>query len=232
MGSNKFHRSLQKGANMETLSSDLTTNPTQGDVPFGSLSTITESPLKFGLLYAGSDDGNIQISKDGGYTWTNVSKNLPKTVKGLYVTRVTSSKYKESKVYATLNGYRNDHFNSYVFVSEDYGNNWKQINKDLPAEPVNVIVEDNISDSILYIGTDGGLYVTIDAGNTTMQWNSGMPKSVPVHDLVIHTRENELVVGTHGRSIYIAALANVQKLLKDPSYKEKREKEIAETSKN
>ncbi len=232
MGSNKFHRSLQKGASMETLSTDLTTNPTQGDVPFGSLSTITESSLKFGLLYVGSDDGNIHISKDGGYTWTNVSKNLPKTVKGLYVTRVTSSKYKESKVYATLNGYRNDHFNSYVFVSEDFGTTWKQINKDLPAEPVNVIIEDNVSDSILYIGTDGGLYVTIDAGNSTMQWNKNMPQSIPVHDLVIHTRENELVVGTHGRSIYIAALANIQKLLKDPSYKEKREKEIVETNKN
>lgn len=232
MGSNKFHRSLQKGVSMETLSTDLTTNPIQGDVPFGSLSTITESSLKFGLLYVGSDDGNIHISKDGGYTWTNVSKNLPKNVKGLYVSRVTSSKYKESKVYATLNGYRNDHFNSYVFVSEDYGNNWKQISKDLPAEPVNVIVEDNVSDSILYIGTDGGLYVSIDAGNTSMQWNNGMPKSIPVHDLVIHPRENELVVGTHGRSIYIASLVSIQKLLKDPSYKEKREKDIAETNKN
>lgn len=232
MGSNKFHRSLQKGANMETLSTDLTTNPTQGDVPFGSLSTITESPLKFGLLYVGSDDGNIQVSKDGGYTWTNISKNLPKTVKGLYVSRVTSSKYKEGKVYATLNGYRNDHFNSYVFVSEDYGNNWKQINKDLPAEPVNVLIEDVDNENITYIGTDGGLYVSIDAGNTSMQWNNGMPKSVPVHDLVIHPRENELVVGTHGRSIYIAPLANIQKLLKDPSYKEKREKEIVETNKN
>lgn len=226
MGSNKFHRSLQKGASMETLSEDLTTNPVQGDVPFGSLSTIAESSLKFGLLYTGTDDGNVHISKDGGYTWNNIGKNLPKITRGLYVSRVASSSFKEARVYVTFNGYRNDHFNSYVFVSEDYGNNWKQIAKDLPLEPVNVIVEDNKNDSIIYIGTDGGVYVSLDAGATTMQWNKSMPRSIPVHDLVIQTRDNELVVGTHGRSIYIAPLDNIQKLAKDAVYKEKIEKEL------
>ncbi len=226
MGSNKFHRSLQKGASMETLSEDLTTNPAQGDVPFGSISTIAESSLKFGLLYTGSDDGNVHISKDGGYTWSNIGKNLPKITRGLYVSRVASSSFKEARVYVTFNGYRNDHFNSYVFVSEDYGNNWKQIAKDLPLEPVNVIVEDNKNDSIIYIGTDGGVYVSLDAGATTMQWNKSMPRSVPVHDLVIQTRDNELVVGTHGRSIYIAPLDNIQKLAKDAVYREKIEKEM------
>jgi photosystem II stability/assembly factor-like uncharacterized protein len=231
-GSNKFHRSLKKGMNMETLSDDLTTNPTQGDVPFGSLTTIAESPLKFGLLYTGSDDGNLQVSKDGGYTWNNISKNLPKHIRGLYVSRVTSSIFKESRVYATVNGYRNDHFGSYVFMSDDFGINWKQIAKDLPAEPVNVIIEDIKYDSILYIGTDGGLYVSIDAGNTVMQWNKNMPKSIPVHDLVIQSRDNEIIVGTHGRSIYIAALDNVQKLLKNPTYKEKVVKDKSEIIEN
>jgi photosystem II stability/assembly factor-like uncharacterized protein len=225
-GSNKFHRSLKRGNDFETLSGDLTTNPTQGDVPFGSITTIGESPLKFGLLYAGTDDGNIQLSKDGGYTWQNISTSLPKPLKGLYISRVAASKFKESRVYATLNGYRNDHFGSYVFVSEDYGTSWKQIAKDLPAEPVNVIAEDNKQDSLLYIGTDGGLYVSIDAGSTSMQWNKNMPKSVPVHDIVIHPRDNEIVVGTHGRSIYIAKLDSVQLLLQNPTYKAQRQKEI------
>jgi photosystem II stability/assembly factor-like uncharacterized protein len=226
-GSNKFHRSLRKGAKMETLSDDLTTNPTQGDVPFGSLTTITESALKFGLVYVGTDDGNVHITKDGGYNFSNITKNLPKHLRGLYVSRVVASRFKEGRVFVTLNGYRNDHFNSYVFVSEDFGKSFKQICKDLPIEPVNVLIEDYQQENILYVGTDGGLYVTIDGGNTSMQWNNAMPKSVPVHDLVIQPRENELVVGTHGRSIYIASLTNVQKLLTDNEYKEKRIQAIA-----
>ncbi len=215
-GSNKFHRSLNKADTLITLSNDLTTNPTQGDVPFGTLTTISESPLKFGLLYVGSDDGNIQISKDGGYTWQLINQKLPK---GLYVSRIVASAHKESKVYATLNGYRNDHFNSYVFVSEDYGNTWTQICKDLPVEPVNVIREDHKYDSILYVGTDGGLYVSIDAGNSSMMWTKGLPQSVPVHDIAIHTRDNEIVLGTHGRSIYIAKLDSIQLLVKNPAFK-------------
>ena len=209
------------------MSEDLTTNPIQGDVPFGTLTSISESALKFGLIYVGTDDGNIHVTKDGGYSFTNITKNLPKSLRGLYISRVTSSKFKEARVYVTLNGYRNDHFNSYVFVSDDYGNNFKQICKDLPIEPVNVIVEDLQQESILYVGTDGGLYVSLDGGNSSMQWNAGMPKSIPIHDLVIHPRENELVVGTHGRSLYIAALNNIQRLVTDADYKEKKVKALA-----
>jgi len=220
-GSNKFHRSLNRADTLITLSNDLTTNPPQGDVPFGTLSTIHESPLKFGLLYAGTDDGNIQVSKDGGYTWTNISQQLPKATKGLYVSRLIASAFKEGRVYASLNGYRNDNFTPWLFVSEDFGSTWKQIGKDLPAEPINVIREDAQNDSILYVGTDGGLYVSIDAGNTSMAWNNGLPKSIPVHDIAIHSRENEIVLGTHGRSLFIAKLDNVQKLLKDAAYRKK-----------
>lgn len=222
-GSNKFHRSLKKGAEVETLSADLTTNPTQGDVPFGSLTTICESPLKFGLLYVGTDDGKIHISKDGGYTWEDIGKNLPKKLQGLYVSRVTCSAFKEGVVYVSLNGYRNDHFNSYIFMSDDYGKNWKPIMTDLPLEPVNVIKEDVKQPEILYVGTDGGLYVSIDAGKTSMAWNKGMPYGVPVHDIVVHNRDNEIVVGTHGRSIYIAPLKGIQQLVTDAAYKQKAE---------
>ncbi|MES2005339.1 MAG: glycosyl hydrolase [Bacteroidota bacterium] len=222
-GSNKFHRSFNKGDSSVAMSGDLTTNPKQGDVPFGTSTTISESPIRFGLIYVGTDDGNIQVTKDGGYTWELVTKKLPK---GLYVSRVTASAFKEGRVYASLNGYRNDNFLPYVYVSEDYGASWKQIGKDLPNEPVNVIKEDLTNENILYIGTDGGLYVSIDGGASSMMWNKGLPYSVPVHDIALHPRENDLILGTHGRSIYIAKLDEVQKLAKDPAYREKKEAEL------
>jgi photosystem II stability/assembly factor-like uncharacterized protein len=230
VGSNRFHRSLLKGDQMQSLSPDLTNGPKSGDVPFATISTISESPLRFGLIYVGTDDGNIQVSKDGGYSFTLVNKPGGKKMTlpaGLYVSRVVASGFKESRVYATLNGYRNDHFQAYVFVSEDYGANWTAIAQDLPAEPVNVLREDPKNDSILYIGTDGGLYVTINGGQSTMAMNKGLPKSVPVHDLAIQKRENEIVVATHGRSLYIAKLDDVQKLLSDPAHYEKKKAESA-----
>ncbi|MEK7199729.1 MAG: glycosyl hydrolase [Bacteroidota bacterium] len=221
-GSNKFHRSLNRGDSSVALSADLTTNPKQGDVPFGTATTISESPLRFGLIYVGTDDGNIQVSKDGGYNWERIIRKLPK---GLYVSRVTASSFKEGRVYASLNGYRNDHFLPYLFVSDDYGANWKPIGKDLPNESINVIKEDLTNENLLYIGTDGGLYVSIDGGNSSMMWNKGLPYSVPVHDIAMHPRENELILGTHGRSIYIAKLDEVQKIAKDPEYRAKKEAE-------
>lgn len=214
---------MNRGDSMVTMSADLTTNPAQGDVPYGTLSTISESPLKFGLIYVGTDDGNIQVSKDGGYTWSLITKKLPK---GLYVSRVVASAYSESRVYITLNGYRNDHFLPYVYVSEDYGSTWKQIGKDLPNEPVNVIKEDHANEGILYVGTDGGLFVSIDRGESFMQWHKGLPVSVPIHDIVTQARENEIVLGTHGRSLYIGKLDDVQKLYKDADYRAKRQAEL------
>jgi photosystem II stability/assembly factor-like uncharacterized protein len=234
-GSNKFHRSLNRGDSMVTLSTDLTNGRKEGDVPYGTLTTLSESPLRFGLLYAGTDDGNIHVSKDGGYSWTLISKpagknNAGAMPQGLWVSRLIASQYKESRVYATLNGYRLDHFAPYLFVSEDYGTTWKQIGKDLPAEPLNVIREDPKYDSILYVGSDGGLYVTLDAGNNFMMWTSGLPKSVPVHDIAIQQRDNEIVLGTHGRSLYVAKLDSVQLLLKNTDYRQKQQGNVDKAS--
>ena len=113
-------------------------------------------------------------------------------------------------MYATLNGYRNDHFEPYVFVSNDYGATWSAIAGNLPLEPVNVIREDANNEKILYAGTDGGVYVSTDAGKNWKWWNNGLPKSIPVHDIAIQERENELLIGTHGRSIYVADLNTIQ----------------------
>ena len=218
-GSNRFHRSLEKGENMQALSPDLTGGKKEGDVPFGTLSALAESPIRFGLLYAGSDDGNIHISRDGGYTWTKISTALPRE---LWVSHITPSQHKEGRVYVTQNGYRNDHFLPYLSVSDDYGATWKMLGKDLPFEPLNVVREDPRHDSILYVGSDGGIYVSFDAGNSFMAWNKGLPASVPVHDIAIQERENELVLGTHGRSLYVASLHTIQKTYSDPKERTKK----------
>ena len=202
---NKFHRSLQKGEKLETLSTELTDGGKDGDVPFGTSTTLVESPLKFGLIYIGTDDGNMHVSKDAGYNWTKISTGLPKAMQGMYVSRVTPSAYKEGRVYVSLNGYRNDNFGAYLFMSEDYGTTWMQLGNDLRAEPINVVVEDPKKENIIYVGTDNGLYASFDMGKTFMNAGINLPR-VPVHDIAIQQRENELVIGTHGRSIYITKL--------------------------
>lgn len=207
-GSNKFHRSMDQGETFEALSGDLTTGGKKGDVSYGTLTTISESPLQFGLLYVGSDDGLIHHSKDAGVTWKNISGTLPQQY---WISRVEASNHQKGRVYASLNGYRWDDFQSLVYVSEDFGATWNRIGMNLPAEPVNVIKEDPDNEKILYVGTDHGVYVSIDQGITFMAFQKGLP-AVPVHDLVIHPREKDLVLGTHGRSIYIADLSKVQQL--------------------
>lgn len=237
MGSNRLHRSLNKADSMQVMSGDLSNGRVPGNVPYGTITTISESPLRFGLIYTGTDDGNIHVSKDGGYTWIQLNKTAVSATgstnkktkmtdtrldtRQLWVSRVIASRYKESRVYITLNGYRFDHFAPYIYMSDDYGTTWKQLGTDLPLEPVNVIREDPKNDSILYVGTDGGVYVSFDAGNRFMSWTGGLPP-VPVHDIAIQQRDNEIVLGTHGRSLYVAKLDDIQQLKKDPDWLKKK----------
>lgn len=213
-GSHKFHRSFNQGDTMIALTNDLTKGGKDGDVPYGTLTTISESPARFGLIYTGTDDGNIHVTKDAGATWSLISAPKKKGFslpQNLWVSRVTASKFNEARVYISLNGYRFDDFNPYLYISEDYGTTWKPIGNDLPAEPINVVKEDPKNENIIYVGTDGGLYVSFDKGQHFMMWSGGLPKSVPVHDIAFQERENEIILGTHGRSIYIAKLDEVQK---------------------
>ena len=196
------------GETWETLSGDLTKGGKSGNVPYGTLTSISESPLRFGLIYIGTDDGLIHVSKDVGYSWKEVSKGLPENY---WISRVEASNFDTATVYASLNGYRWDNFESLIYKSTNYGVNWERVGLNIPKEPVNVIKEDPINQNVLYVGTDHALYVSVDAGKTFMGMNNGMPYA-PVHDLVIHPRENEIVVGTHGRSIYIADVSKVQAL--------------------
>jgi hypothetical protein len=199
IGSNRIHRSLDQGEHFETLSPDLTRGAVPGDVPYGTITSISESPLRFGWLCAGTDDGRVHISRDNGYTWTDISSGLPQ----LWVSRVVMSEHKPERIYVTLNGYRKDHFKAYVYMSEDLGTTWKSIGTALPFEPVNVIAEDPVSQNILYVGTDHGLYITTNLGATWQSFGSGLP-AVPVHDIAIQKREMDIVLATHGRSLWIA----------------------------
>jgi len=210
-GSNKFHRSLDQGRTWDITSEDLTKGGRKGNVPYGTLTTIDESPIRFGLIYVGSDDGLVHVSKDGGYTWTDISAGLEPDQ---WVSRVTASSFKEGRVYVSLNGYRWDRFDAMVYVSEDYGKTWKRIGADLPKEPVNVIREDPVNEDLLYVGTDAGVYVSLDRGATFMLLDKTLPH-VPVHDLVVQPKAADLVVGTHGRSIYRVNIANLQHLTQD-----------------
>jgi len=210
-GGNFLFQSKKKGSEWKRSSSDLTGGGLSGNVPYGTLTCIDESALREGLLYTGSDDGFVYVSKDGGKNWKNTSLvNTFPEFKGFWVSRVQASKYSESRVYLSLNGYRNDYFKSLVFVSENYGETWKNISNNLPFEPVNVIREDLINSSILYVGTDNGLYVTHNRGN---RWDklAGLPR-VAVHDLAIQEKANEMLVGTHGRSLYIIPLKEINQL--------------------
>ena len=242
-GSNRLYRSLNKGDTMIAMSADLTRGRVSGNVPYGTITTISESPLRFGLIYTGTDDGNIHRSYDGGYSWEQLNQTAPppppvkkgakvpvlssKLVSNqLWVSRVTASQHKEGRIYVSLNGYRFDNFAPYLYMSDDYGVSWKPIHKELPHEPINVVKEDPKDENIIYVGTDGGLYVSFDKGETYMIWNGGMPQSVPVHDIAIQSRENEIVLGTHGRSLFVSKLDDIQAQRKDPEWiKKKMEKE-------
>ncbi|MCK5702310.1 MAG: glycosyl hydrolase, partial [Cyclobacteriaceae bacterium] len=154
LGSNKIHRSLDKGETWELSSGDLTKGGRKGNVPYGTITTIDESPLMFGLIYLGTDDGSVHMSKDGGNEWNDISKGV---VQDQWVSRVTASAHEKSRIYLALNGYRFDKFDAMIYVSEDYGKTWKQIGKELPVEPVNVIKEDLANPDLLYVGTDHGV---------------------------------------------------------------------------
>jgi photosystem II stability/assembly factor-like uncharacterized protein len=210
-GSNKFHRSLDQGDNWDLNSDDLTKGGKKGNVPYGTLTTIDESPLQFGLLYVGTDDGLVHVSRDGGNTWENISAGLEPEQ---WVSRVEASNFSKGRVYVALNGYRWDRFDAMVYVSEDNGKSWQRIGLDLPAEPVNVIREDPVNENLLYVGTDHGIYVSLDRGATFMLMDENLPR-VPVHDLVVHEQAHDLLAGTHGRSIFKADVAELQQMTAD-----------------
>jgi photosystem II stability/assembly factor-like uncharacterized protein len=165
-----------------------------------AITAADESPLQQGLLYVGTDDGRVWISKDDGGNWSEIAKGLPANS---HVSRLVASKYNKGTVYITLSDRREDNNKPYVFVSTDYGTTWKSIASNLPAAPVNVVREDPKNQNVLYCGTDMGVYVSKNKGVSWQSLRGNLPASVSVQDLFVHPRDNKLVIGTYGRSVWI-----------------------------
>ena len=206
LGANKLMRSMNKGTDWRAISEDLTNGGKQGNVAYGTLTSIDESKFEFGLLYTGSDDGKVFVTQNSGGDWQDISGSLPKD---LWVSRVIASSHQKNRVYLTLNGYRWDDFSPYVYMSDDYGTSWQDISSNLPLSSVNVIKEDPENPAILYLGTDNGAYTSFDNGASWNPFYEGLP-NVAVHDLTIQGRERHLLLGTHGRSIYRADISLLQ----------------------
>ena len=199
-GMQYLFRSRDRGDSWERISKDLTYNNKSelGDIPYQTVFSISESPLKFGLIYVGTDDGKVHVTMDSGKTWMEIIKGLPYQK---WVSELVASAYDLSTVYMTQNGKRDDDFAAYVWKSTDYGKTWVDISGNIPLGPVNVIKEDPVNKDILYVGTDIGVYVTTDGGKT---WNilGGNLPSTFVQDLIIHPRDNIIVIATHGRGMW------------------------------
>lgn len=208
LGANKLFRSFDKGNHFDPISGELTYGGKKGDVPYGTLTSITESPFQFGLLYTGSDDGKVFRSVDAGSSWTDIS---PENAKDLWVSRVIASSHDQNRIYLSLNGYRNDDFSAYLYRSDDAGDTWIDISTSLPSEPINVIKEDPNDADVIYVGTDHGTYASIDQGSTFMTLGAEIPRA-PVHDLVIQKQHKDLIIATHGRSLYKVDITSVSKL--------------------
>jgi hypothetical protein len=171
---------------------------------FGTITAIAESPLKAGVLWAGTDDGNLQVSKDGGQTWTNVAAKIPGVPKGTYVSRVEASRTGEGAAYVAFDGHRSNDFAVYVFFTADYGQTWKAVSGNISAGgTVHVVREHPKNPDVLFVGTEHALWMSWNRGGSwTRVRGKGLP-TVPVDDLLIHPREGDLVLGTHGRGVYV-----------------------------
>ncbi|MEM7548723.1 MAG: glycosyl hydrolase [Bacteroidota bacterium] len=204
------HRSLDMGDTWETISPDLTYDKPQGNVPYSTIVSLVESKLKFGYLYAGTDDGRVWVLKGAGSEWKEITEGLPQ---GQWVSSIHPSVHDEATVYVSLTGYRFDDFGTYIYKSDDYGKTWKDISSNVSHEAVNVILQDPVEPELLYLGTDHGTYISLNDGESWEMLNE-IP-NVASYDMIVHPRENELVVGTHGRSIYITDIKPLQKLVSE-----------------
>jgi photosystem II stability/assembly factor-like uncharacterized protein len=193
-------RSVNRGDDWERISPDVSYNDPakRGDISFQTITSISESPRKFGLLYVGTDDGRVWRTDDGGQKWYEIVTGLP-TRK--WVSRVTASRHDLDTVYLAQNGKRDCDFRAWLFASKDRGRSWRDISKGIPGGPINVVKEDPGRPGVLYVGTDLGVYVTTDHAESWHVLGTGLPITF-VHDLIVHPRDRILVVATHGRGMW------------------------------
>ena len=205
---NYVFKSLNRGDSWHLISPDLSKSSHKEKIS-SALGAIAESPIKPGLLYAGTDGGAFWVTQNDGVEWTEHSQGLPNR----YIRFVCPSRFSQTRVYVAVTGINNDDLNKYLFVSEDYGKNWKSIASNLPNEVAYVILEDPVNENILYAGMYRGVYISVDRGQT---WSLLGPElaATCISDLVIQEREMELVAGTHGRGIYKMNIRPIQEAFK------------------
>ncbi len=219
---NRVFKSSDRGHSWKVISPDLTTNTDRdtlklmgvvgkeitlarndGVGSYGNLVSFAESPKQAGVYYAGSDDGQVNVSRDDGANWANVTSKIPGLGTNSYVSELAPSRFDEATVYATFDGHRLNDFSTYVYLSRDYGQNWQSIAGDLPkGEVARTITEDLKNPDLLYLGTERGLYVSFDRGRQWMRVKANLP-TVPIYEITLHPRDNAMILATHGRSIWI-----------------------------
>ncbi len=189
---------------------DTTLSLDDGIPYYPTLTAIAESPLNRGALYVGTDDGNLQVSLDDGLSWTNVTDRLPGLPGSAWISGIEPSRHDAATTYVAVNNYRNDDFENYLYMSADNGKTWASIVGNLPPQRVvRTVREDPRNANVLYLGTELGLFYTIDGGTNWLELRGNLPTAA-FNDLVVHPRDNDLVLGTHGRGIWI--LDNVNAL--------------------
>ena len=217
-GSNYLFQSYDRGDTWNIISPDLTTNDTKlrntsngggltnsntGGENHFTIVTISDTPIDTTVIWVGTDDGNVQVTKNNGKNWRNLKLNINDVPKKIWVSRVEASKHSKGRAYLTFDNHRFDDNSPYVYVTENYGETWKNITSNLPKDySVYVIKEDPINPNLLFVGTEESVYFSYDRGLSWGKLGSQLP-TVAIHDLVIHPRDGDLIAGTHGRSIWI-----------------------------
>lgn len=215
---NFLFRSRDGGSSWEKVSPDLTTNDPRKQIDgvgpitmensgaevHCTITAIAESPVKAGVLWCGTDDGQVQVSQDGGRNWTNVTKNIPGLPRNSWCSRIEASHFEAGTAYITFDNHRNDDYQPYVYKTSDYGHTWKSIRSNLPNFGwIHVIREHPRNKNLLFVGTEFGIYSSYNSGLDWIKIHGINLPTVAVHDIAIHPRENDLIIGTHGRGVWI-----------------------------
>ena len=212
LGSQFVHRSGDRGKTWKTISPDLTSDEAVNyqDAPgvtndpetYGSILTIAPSPVERGVIWVGTDDGNVQITRDRGDSWTNVTRNVPSVPPGTWVPHIEPSEFKAGAAFVVFDDHRRGNWTPYIYGTLDYGQTWRSLVTNDLWGYAHTLEQDPINGDLLFLGTEFGLYVSVDAGESWFKWKNGLP-TVPVRGLVVHPRDYDLVIGTHGRGAYI-----------------------------
>ncbi|MDR3689463.1 MAG: FlgD immunoglobulin-like domain containing protein [Fimbriimonas sp.] len=234
MGGNILFKTVDRGDHWVPISKDLSTNdPSKqhaGDLSVTpentgaethcTIITISESPMSEGLIWVGTDDGQVSVTRNGGATWTNVTLAIPGLPKNTWCSRVLASKWAEGRAYATFDGHRENDFKPYLYVTEDYGKTWKSLAGSLPDnDSLYVVTEGEKNRDLLYLGSEMSLRISLDTGKSWTRFRTKFP-TVAVHDLLVHPRELDLVIGTHGRSIWTLDVSGLEQLDSDAMAKD------------